>query len=268
LGIAVKKLSLIIFALVAVVGAATVTGVYFASNVSAEASPNAAVIMPTQMYGYGNYTYYPYYGGYGMGMGMMGMMSPIYGYANWTGNYSYPYGYGMMPMGMMGAIYPYGLNNYSYYGGYGIGIGMCPMMGYGINGPLTGYGLNNYTYYVPSDIVSPYSVYNSSSYPSYYSGYGMGMGMCMGMGSTPYGMNGGYYNYSISPTPSPSVNVTYSSMKGRAVYLGDGADSDIPSSASAPSGFIASPYAVAGLGIGFLAFAPITWKLLHRRPKT
>jgi hypothetical protein len=263
-----KKPSLIIIAFVAVILVAVLTGAYFAAKVSADAHPNPQPMIPGQMSGYEyNYTYYPYYGGYGMGMGMMGMgmMSPMYYPYGISGyNYSYYDGYGMGMMGMGMYPYYYGAENYTYPA-YGYGMGMMgPAYYYGINATMPGYYYPyNYTYYSRYGMGYPYDAYNDTYYPGYYGGCGMGMGMY------PYynGMNSGYYSNNVSPTPSPSVDMTYSSMKGKAIYLSDGADSDVPSSASAPASFISSPYAVAGLGIGFLAFAPITWKLLHRRPK-
>ncbi len=170
--------------------------------------------------------------------------------------YGYPYGmngsyYGGYGMGMMGPMYyPYAMNGYngSYYGGYGMGMGM-GMMGMM---PMNGYGMYAY----------PQTGMDNSSY---YQGY-YGAGLCPGCGGG-YGMYGYPYNYGNNPypTPTPMTNMTSAtSMANKAVLLKDGSNSD-PSSANSKDAVAYSPFTVAGLGIGFIAFAPIAWKIMHRQ---
>jgi hypothetical protein len=217
-----------------------------------------------------NNTYPGYYGAYGsgimpmcmMGMGMMGM-NPYYnmaynytygpydwrmGPAWWSGqnttnpDMGYPYGMGMMGMGMMPYYMNDGIYNSTYYGMYG--WGMNPYV-YGMNGTMP---YMNY----------PYGT-NNTAYPGYYGGCGMGLGY-------PYGMIP-YSDSTMSPMPTPSpmpifareTNLVY----GRMIYLSDDSTSDSSDSTKANTSIWASPFLVAGLGIGFLAFAPVTWKLLH-----
>lgn len=164
----------------------------------------------------------------------------------------YPYygglGMGMggmrMGMGMMGPMYGYGMNNYSYYGGYGMRMGM------GMMGSMYGYGMyGEYPYYG-----------NETYYGNYGYGYCPGCGGCGG-----YGMYGGssyYYN-----TTSPSMNMTSTSAEGNVVSLSDDVVLDNSGAESAQATFAFSPLTIAGLGVSFLAFAPISWKILHRRTR-
>ncbi len=254
------------------------------------------------MYGYNNYSYY---GGYGMGMGimpmgMMGMMNPYY--AN-VYNYTYPegymdrypmygtynntysgyyngYGMGVMPMGMMGMgmmrMNPYYNVAYNYtYGPYGMGMGMMGMgmMPYYITDGtynstyygMYGGGMNPYWYGMNG--TSPYMNYpyvaNNTAYPGYYGGCGMGMGY-------PYAMNP-YSTNNMSPMPSPSAMPIVEEepiiVNSRMIYLSEDPELGSSGSASVNASIWNSPFLVAGLGIGFLAFAPVTWKLLHFKLK-
>ena len=202
-----------------------------------------------------NGTYPGYYNGYGMGMmpmGMMGMGMGMMGmnpYYNMAYNYTYPpYGTGMGTMGM--GMMPYYINgetyNSTYYGMYG--AGMNPYW-YGMNG------------------TSPYMNYpsaNNTAYPSYYYG-GCGMGMGYPYGMSPYSTN------NMTPMPSPSAMPIFKEEpyieNGKMIYLSEDPKLDSSGSASINASIWNSPFLVAGLGIGFLAFAPLTWKLLHLKLK-
>jgi hypothetical protein len=237
-----KKTIPLLFSIFVSLGIGFLLGAYFA-NTKVISTVQADPLDETP----GAMNDYYYYGGY-----RMGMMGPMYGYG-------------------MGPMYGYGMNNYSYYGGYGMG----PMgMGMGMMGPMYAYG---------------YGMDNDTYYNGYYGGYGMGMGMGMmgpmyGYGMYGYGYNGTYYgNYGYCPGcggygygmyggypyyydgTNPSMNMTSTSVEGSVVFLSDDANSETTSAKSVQATFAFSPLTIAGLGVGFLAFAPVSWKILHRR---
>jgi hypothetical protein len=167
------------------------------------------------------------------------------GSMNYGGYYG---GYRMgMGMGMMGPMYGYGMTgNTSYYGSYGMGM-MGMGMGMGMMGmsPMYGYG------------------YNDTYYNGYYAG------LCPGCGMGGYGMYNGYpYYYNGTSSTSGAgvdMNMTSSSAQGNVVTLTNDHNLAGSSTETTQSTLVSSPYAIAGLGTGFLIFAPISWKILHRR---
>ena len=149
-----------------------------------------------------------------------------------------------------------------YMGGYEY---PCPMVGYG---PYSYAESPNGTYAYPG--------YLCPMYQWYYQMYN---------GSLPYNWTAPYYNYPYlcpccgwyisgnwgyqsNPTDanSNSMNMTASTSTSKDVYLG-GSPTQSSSPQKAQSAFVSSPYPVACLGVAFLAIAPVTWKLMHRKTR-
>jgi len=118
----------------------------------------------------------------------------------------------------------------------------------------------NDTYYTGMSPMYEYGMNNS------YYNYGMGMGMMGPMIGCP--MMGGYgsmYNYGSSNyySNNPNMNMTAANVDSQVVFLANNMEPEASQQNNQATSTI-SPLLVAGIGIGLLALAPLSWKILQR----